>query len=443
MDLPGRTINTVSKGGKVPVTVFTGFVGVGKTTIILSLMDSMPKGYKFCLLKNEFGDVKVDSQIAKLNNIDVQEMTNGCLCCVLVGQMKEGLLELREKYNPDRIIIETSGSAFPGPIAWQIRELADEGFVLDSILNVVDCKNFEGYSDNSYTAQLQAKYTDLVLLTKHEGVSERDMDRVIDRVNDLNTDAPKVLVNVDQPVSPELIFGLDTKLFQLQGAMGPSNKIFQDELNNHGNKTHHKNELDTMEIKCFGSVFSPEKVLNLAAFETFLRTLDKEDVYRLKGFVRLSGVNSSSSSSSSNDNNGSTTTAICVVNHAFGKWTVIPVPEKENLEPIITDKEEQTGAEKEPHKCDLNHDHSEHTHADCNNKKTKADRPADQELQMHFILMGELWGIQNKLIYGCGTTYDSGEVLCEFKTSRATFAWDKPLPSTYNDFVAERLASKQ
>lgn len=108
----------------------------------------MPKGYKFCLLKNEFGDVKgtlpvpciryfyrrtsqlsmlnvyvlsalllisiVDSQIAKLKNIDVQEMTNGCLCCVLVGQMKEGLLELKAKYNPDRIIIETSGSAFPG-----------------------------------------------------------------------------------------------------------------------------------------------------------------------------------------------------------------------------------------------------------------------------------------------------------------------------------------
>lgn len=60
---------------------------------------------------------------------------------------------------------------FPtGPIAWQIRELEGDGFVLDSILNVVDCKNFEGYSDNSYTAQLQAKYTDLVLLTKHEGV---------------------------------------------------------------------------------------------------------------------------------------------------------------------------------------------------------------------------------------------------------------------------------
>jgi hypothetical protein len=243
------------------------------------------------------------------------------------------------------------------------------------------------------------------------------MDRVIDRVNDLNTDAPKVLVNVDQPVSPELIFGLDTKLFQLQGPTGPNNKTFQDELNQNGDKTHHKNELDTMEIKCFGSkTRNPEKVPSLAAFEKFLGTLSKEDVYRLKGFVRLSGVK------------GSTTeTTICVVNHAFGKWTIIPIPEKDSVE------EEN----RELHKCDLDHDHSEHTHA-CK----KRERPADQQLQMHFILMGELWGIQHKLVHGCGATYDSGEVLYEFKTSRATFAWDKPLPANYNDFVAERLVSK-
>ncbi|KAF9931061.1 hypothetical protein FBU30_010890 [Linnemannia zychae] len=422
MDLPGRTINKVSKGGKIPVTVFTGFVGAGKTTIILSLMNSMPKDYKFCLLKNEFGDVKVDSQIARLNNIDVQEMTNGCLCCVLVGQMKQGLLELKEKYHPDRVIIETSGSAFPGPIAWQIRELADEGFVLDSILNVVDCKNFQGYADNSYTAQLQAQYTDLVLLTKHEGVSERDMDRVIDRVNDLNTDAPKVLVNVDQPVSPDLIFGLDTKLFELIGPMGPNSKKFQEEIDQHGGKTHHKNELDTIEIKGYGSKDrNPDNILKLADFEKFLATLSKEDVYRLKGFVRLSGVNES------DGGDGTATTVVCVVNHAFGKWTIIPVPEKDNIEPS---KEEESHPTR-PHQCNFDHDHSEHTHA-------FQERPADQELQMHFIIMGELWGIQNKLIYGCGKTYNGGEVLCEFKSSEATFTWDKPLPSDFDDFVAMR-----
>ncbi|KAF9160660.1 hypothetical protein BGX21_010181 [Mortierella sp. AD011] len=429
MDLPGRAPNTLSKGGKTPVTVFTGFVGAGKTTIILSLLESMPKGYKFCLLKNEFGDVKVDSQIARLANIDVQEMTNGCLCCVLVGQMKEGLLELKEKYNPDRIIIETSGSAFPGPIAWQIRELADEGFVLDSILNVVDCINFDGYADNSYTAQLQAKYTDLVLLTKHENVSERDLDRVIDRVNDLNTDAPKILVHANQPVSPELIFGLDTKLFELQGAMAPNNKAFQEELEQHGDKEHHKNELDTMEIKCFGDMNDPEANLSLENFEKFLGTLNKEDVYRLKGFVKLSGV------ANTGDSAETTSSQICVVNHAFGKWTIIPVSEKHDLEPLEEDTKKISAHDHE-HCQDNSHHHHDHTHGSrCRSK--------NQVLQLHFILMGELWSIKNKLIYGCGAEYPSGHVLCEFKSSRDTITWDKPLPGTYNEFVAEQTASRK
>ncbi|KAG0345921.1 hypothetical protein BG005_001035 [Podila minutissima] len=402
MDLPGRTTNTTSKGGKVPVTVFTGFVGVGKTTIILSLLESMPKGYKFCLLKNEFGDVKVDSQIAKLKNIDVQEMTNGCLCCVLVGQMKEGLLELKAKYNPDRIIIETSGSAFPGPIAWQIRELADDGFVLDSVLNVVDCKNFEGYADNSYTAQLQAKYTDLVLLTKHEGVSPEDLDRVIDRVNDLNTDAPKVYVDVDKPVSPELIFGLDTKLFQLQGV---DHAHTHSDDHKHDHIDHHEHELDTMDIQCFGSK-SGSQGHTLANFEKFLGTLDKDDVYRLKGFVRLSGIKRE-------DGTVIERPTVCVVNHAFGKWTIIPVEERDEVKQDESDSSLAS---------------SEH---------------ADSVLELHFILMGELRMIESRIVHGCGLEYEKGQVRCHYKAQHHTIAWDSALPATLQEYVAHQAAKKQ
>ncbi|KAI8892686.1 CobW/HypB/UreG domain-containing protein, partial [Globomyces pollinis-pini] len=114
----------------IPITVFTGFLGAGKTTIILDLIQKFPKDYKVVLLKNEFGDVKVDSALTN-SQIQVTEMLNGCLCCVLVGQMKNALLEIKETQKPDRIIIETSGSAFPAPIAWQIREIADQGFHLD------------------------------------------------------------------------------------------------------------------------------------------------------------------------------------------------------------------------------------------------------------------------------------------------------------------------
>ncbi|KAJ1848613.1 hypothetical protein LPJ70_000944, partial [Coemansia sp. RSA 2708] len=130
-------------------------------------------------------------------------MTNGCLCCVLVGQMKRALEEIKEKFQPDRIIIETSGSAFPAPIAWQIREMESSGFHLDAILTVIDCINFCGYEDTSYTARLQAQYTDLILLNKWEHISERQLDIVIDHVNELNTDTPKINVDSNTGINPE------------------------------------------------------------------------------------------------------------------------------------------------------------------------------------------------------------------------------------------------
>ena len=108
------------ESSKIPVTVFTGFLGSGKTTIILDLIKKLP-AYKLVLLKNEFGDSQVDSQLLS-SHIKVTEINNGCLCCVLVGQIKNALEEL-VKFEPDQIIIETSGSAFPAPIAWQIREI--------------------------------------------------------------------------------------------------------------------------------------------------------------------------------------------------------------------------------------------------------------------------------------------------------------------------------
>jgi G3E family GTPase len=84
------------------------------------------------VLKNEFGDSGIDSMLTN-KSFKVTEMINGCMCCVLVGQMENALMELL-KFKPDRIIIETSGSAFPAPIAWQIRQLAD--FKLDAIITV-------------------------------------------------------------------------------------------------------------------------------------------------------------------------------------------------------------------------------------------------------------------------------------------------------------------
>ncbi|KAF9586433.1 hypothetical protein BGW38_005042 [Lunasporangiospora selenospora] len=372
MSVPPPPTNMISKGDQTPVTVFTGFVGVGKTTIILSLLDSMPKDYRFCLLKNEFGDVN-------------------------------------------------------GPIAWQIRELADDGFVLDSILNVVDCVNFNGYADNSYTAQLQAQYTDLVLLTKHEGLSERDIDRVIDRVNDLNTDAPKVFVNKNEPISPDLIFGLDTKLFDLKGVVDPNADGMQAGAGGNGGEQHHSNEFDTIEVRCFDSKLGG---ITLESLEKFLKTLAKDEVYRLKGFVRLLGnisadvENSSLAATALDVEHKEAATTVCIVNHAFGKWTIVPIP-----------KEKEAGLMKKDCCSSNEHEHEHSSGSTCHAGKGLPE--------LHLIFMGDLRALKYKLIHGCGSAYGNGHASCHFRPTHEVIDWEDPLPETYNNFVTEMLAKKQ
>ncbi|RGB37918.1 CobW/HypB/UreG, nucleotide-binding domain-containing protein [Rhizophagus diaphanus] len=290
----------------IPVTVFTGFLGAGKTSIILSLLPRVPKGYKLCLLKNEFGDVKVDSSLAQGSDLAVQEMLNGCLCCVLVGQMKLALMELKDKYNPDRIIIETSGSAFPAPIAWQIREMKNEGFTLDSIITVVDCINFRGYEDTSYTAKMQAQYTDIILLNKHELVSERELDIVIDHINELNTDTPKIKCEGKNGVSPDLIFGIDTKLFDLAAK---SSELIDPRIENH-----HQNEIDLIQVIMTRQSYSLISPYTKEHFEAFLESLSNNDIYRLKGFIWLT-----------QEHNKEEISQLYIVNHAFGRYTLTPI----------------------------------------------------------------------------------------------------------------------
>lgn len=251
----------------IPVTVFTGYLGSGKTTIILNLIKQLPKDYNAVLLKNEFGNVQTDSALAKERNIEITEMINGCLCCVLVGQLNNALTELVEKYSPDRIIIETSGSAYPAPIALEIREMKNL-LELDGIVTVIDAINFEGYEDKSYTAKIQTRFTDLILINKHEEVSERDLDDVLDDVYELNLDTPKVKTD-HGVVNPDLVFGLDTKLF----SKNDGDASVRD-------KDHHQNEIDILELVT-------DKKFDQKDFEKFLEGLSKNQFYRIKGMINF------------------------------------------------------------------------------------------------------------------------------------------------------------
>ncbi|KAI0366323.1 cobW-domain-containing protein [Pilatotrama ljubarskyi] len=300
----------------IPITVFTGFLGAGKTSIILSLLPRLPKDYKVVLLKNEFGDVEVDSQLAKQSSLAaVSEILNGCMCCVLVGQMKNALLEIREKYRPDRIFIECSGSAFPATLAFQIRELereTDNDLKLDAIVTVIDAENFTGYEDTSPTAKMQASYTDVILINKWEHISERQLDILIDHLNTLNDTTPKIKCQGRDGVDPNLILGLDSKLFQLE-AQESLDTRHHDEVETvtlykgynlarteHHGHAHHAPDAHTEAVEDGDASPVSEKDLTEA-----LSSLSKETVWRVKGFVRLER-------------------GLHILNWAFGRYELIP-----------------------------------------------------------------------------------------------------------------------
>ena len=133
---------------RIPITIITGFAGSGKTTLILNLLPQLRAenpGYKLALIKNEIGDLNVDSQLAAAAEMSgSQELLGDCICCTNVGQIGHALATLDEECNPDRIIIETSGSAEPLKLVLEVNRLAKESgrWELDGIVSVIDAENW-------------------------------------------------------------------------------------------------------------------------------------------------------------------------------------------------------------------------------------------------------------------------------------------------------------
>lgn len=308
----------------IPVTIVTGFLGSGKTTLLLNLIPQLPPTYRLALLKNEFGDVAVDSKLASTQSISgVRELLNGCICCNLVGQLSDALEQLRETVSPDRIVIETSGSAFPATLAMEVNRLAREegrAFVLDGVISVIDVENWEGYEDTSYTAKLQAKYTDLIVFNKWEGVPEARFDVCLDRVGDLEIETPWVKSERGR-VDKDVLLGIDGALFTKSDALADG----RGEGHGHDHKHDHQSEVEVLSVLLKSS--TPGETVDVVALERLLSSAPREEVYRIKGILRCS---SQAPPVETSDDLGtrreSTETGFryYILNWAFGRWTCTP-----------------------------------------------------------------------------------------------------------------------
>ncbi|CEJ80752.1 Putative CobW domain containing protein [[Torrubiella] hemipterigena] len=312
----------------IPITIVTGFLGSGKTTLILNLIPQLRKqnpDYKLALLKNEFGDLAVDSQLASNSAISgVQELLNGCICCNLVGQLGPALQELETTVKPDRIIIETSGSAFPATLALEVNRLArDSGnYTLDGVVSVIDVENWEGYEDTSYTAKIQARYTDLIVFNKWESAGDDRYEECVDRVGDLEVDVAKVKSKKGW-VGMDLVFGVDG---------GLASQLSEDDLkmaNGHNGHTHenghehehdHQSEVEVLSIEVKGDSATR---ISTPALLKLLRSAPKDEAYRIKALVTLSETpeNSDEDVPPPEPNKSGR----YILNWAFGRWLFTPV----------------------------------------------------------------------------------------------------------------------
>jgi G3E family GTPase len=306
----------------IPITIITGFLGSGKTTLILNLIPQLRAknaNYKLALLKNEFGDVAIDSQLASSSSISgVQEMLNGCICCNLVGQLGPALTELEDTVSPDRIIVETSGSAFPATLALEVNRLARETgkYVLDGVVSVIDVENWEGYEDTSYTAKIQARYTDLIVFNKWETAGEARYEECLDRVGDLDVDVAKVKSDRGV-VGMGIVFGLDGGLARdLNEDEVGAGQDHQNGTNGHSHENH-QSEVEVLSITANGDKIDTE------ALQKLLTTAPKDEVYRIKAVATLSVQPRNSDEDVPPP--GDSASGRYILNWAFGRWNFTPL----------------------------------------------------------------------------------------------------------------------
>ncbi|MEA2072872.1 MAG: GTP-binding protein [Campylobacterota bacterium] len=154
--------------------IITGFLGVGKTTMLTNTVKEHFSDKKVAIIVNEFGDVGVDGDILSNVYSEVLEISEGCICCQLAEEFESGVIEIMNKYNPEIIFVETSGASEPFPIFMSLQNL---GISVEGVICVVDSKNLASYSDNS-TAKYQIGGSNILVLNKTDLVSSDELQAV-------------------------------------------------------------------------------------------------------------------------------------------------------------------------------------------------------------------------------------------------------------------------
>lgn len=262
---------------RIPVTVVTGLLGSGKTTLINYILKGQ-HGQKVAVIVNEFGEIGIDGQsMIEEDEEQLVEFNNSCLCCTVRGDLVRTLEDLTQRAELDSVLIETTGIADPAPVAstFIVSEEISSKFSLDAFVTVVDAPNLERNLIDSHEAQEQVAFADIILLNKTDLVSQEELTRIEQKLRLLNPLA-KIHYTEFSAIALPLILGVGA--FDLEAKL-EVDPCFLDDL---------EHEHDS----AVSSFVPSEKPIDMNRFMFWMNAQAQEkgeDLYRTKGLFYAQG----------------------------------------------------------------------------------------------------------------------------------------------------------
>ena len=195
------------------ITIFSGFLGAGKTTLIKKLIQEGYKGEKLVLIENEFGQIGIDGGFLQDAGVEITEMNSGCICCSLVGDFGKALEKVLADYAPDRILIEPSGVGKLSDVIRAVQNINAHDVELDGFTTVVDAKKYKMYMKNfGEFFDNQITYASCLILSHTQGLSQDKLDDCVKSLREKNpAAAPIVTTEWDQLTGQQLVDAMTQK----------------------------------------------------------------------------------------------------------------------------------------------------------------------------------------------------------------------------------------
>lgn len=294
----------------IPVTILTGFLGSGKTTLLKHILNDQ-HGMKIAVIENEFGEENIDNEILiQDSNEQIVQMSNGCVCCTIRGDLVEALNQLwaqrkKKQIQFDRVVIETTGIANPGPVAqtFFMDDDVAEHYVLDAVVTLVDAKHGQTQLDQFEEAQSQVGFADQIFITKTDLVWPKDTSALRNRIVHMN---PKAAIKEISHGAVEIKEVFDLHGFNLNAKLEIDPHFLEqedhdhehcghdhhDHDHDHAHEHHHGHSNHTDKIQSF--VFRSEKPFDHKKLEDFLGgilSVFGAKFLRYKGVLYIKGAN--------------------------------------------------------------------------------------------------------------------------------------------------------